>query len=57
MFFSLLTVLGLLGYFLGGPACLFFLALLAVAIKLAPVLIGLAVIAAAAAWAFNHYRR
>ena len=57
MFFSLLTVLGLLGYFLGGPACLLFLALFAVAIKLAPVLIGLAVIGAAVAWVINHYRR
>ena len=57
MFFSLLTVLGLLGYFLGGPACLFFLALFAVFIKLFPVVIGLAVIGAAVAWAFNHYRR
>ena len=57
MFFSLLTVLGLLGYFLAGPACLFFLALLAVVIKLFPVVIGLAVIAAAVAWLINHYRR
>ena len=55
--FTLLAIAGLLSYFLGGPACLFFLALFAVAIKLAPVLIGLAVVAAAVAWVINHYRR
>jgi hypothetical protein len=55
--FTLLAIAGLLSYFLGGPVCLFFLALLAVVIKLFPVVIGLAVIAAAAAWLFQHYRR
>lgn len=57
MFFTLLTLAGFLGYFLGGPIWLFFLALFAVVIKLFPVLIGLAVIGAAAAWVINHYRR
>tara|TARA_R110001599_G_C12251124_1_gene659633 strand:+ start:2443 stop:2613 length:171 start_codon:yes stop_codon:yes gene_type:complete len=56
MFFSLLTLAAVLGFFLG-PVWLIFLTLLAVFTKLFPVVIGLAVIAAAAAWAFNHYRR
>jgi hypothetical protein len=56
MFLTLLVLAAVLGFCLG-PVWLITFTLFAVAINLAPVLIGLAVIAAAAAWLFQRYRR
>jgi hypothetical protein len=56
MFLTLLTLAAVLGFFLG-PVWLVFIVLLAVASKLFPAVILLAVICALIAGAFHYFKR
>jgi len=56
MFFTLLIVAAILGFFLG-PVWLIFFAMLAVLTKLFPAVIVLAVVGCAVALVFNYFKR